>query len=541
METMSDVVDVDVVVIGTGFGGIYALHKMRDELGLSVQSFEEGQGVGGTWFWNTYPGARSDTEVNAYCYLSDKKLFEEWKWSERYPQQKEILAYLNHCTDRWDLRRSMKFGTRVEKTVFNEATGRWEIETSTGEHYTAQFIIEGVGLLSSTNYPDFPGQSSFKGEIYHTARWPQEEVDVSGKRVGVIGTGSSGTQVVVEMGKAAEQLFVFQRTPQYCVPANHGPLDPEKMKRILDDFDGYRESVLRSITSFGFDESPVPAMSVSAEERERVFEDSWQQGNGFRFMFASFSDIGVDPEANKAATDFLKKKMAEIVKDPETLKILTPTDLWAKRPLCNDGYFETFNRDNVTLVDVKAHPIVEITEKGIRTDDAEYELDVIVLATGFDAVSGMYLKIDQTGRDGVTLQEKWDERPRATYGVMTAGFPNMFMIYGPMGPFTNQPPVHEWQIDWMADVIQYVRDNDLGTVEPTKELEDQWMETCDEIAYATLFMKVNSWINGSNVVGKPVTNYFYMGGMGAYNDLVGGARDADYPGFAFGKALQPSA
>lgn len=534
---MSEVVEVDVVVIGTGFAGIYALHKLRDGLGLDVQSFEEAQGVGGTWFWNTYPGARSDTEVNAYCYLSDRELFEDWKWSERYPRQKEILAYLNHCADRWGLRRSIQFDTGVNKTTFNEKTGRWEITTSRGERFTSQFLVEGVGLLSSTNYPDFPGTNAFKGEIFHTARWPQSEVDISGKRVGVIGTGSSGTQVVTEMAKTAGELYVFQRTPQYCVPANHGPLNPDKMNKIFNDFDEYRDSVLSSVTSFGFEESPVPAMSVSAEERERVFEDAWRQGNGFRFMFASFSDIGVDPESNKAATDFLKKKLAETVKDPETLKKLTPTDLWAKRPLCNDGYFETFNQDNVTLVDVKEDPIIEFTEKGIRTESSEYELDVIVLATGFDAVSGMYLKIDQTGRGGVTLQQKWADRPHATYGMMAAGFPNMFMIYGPMGPFTNQPPVHEWQVDWIADVIQHVRENGYQSVEPTEDVEEKWMEACDEIAYATLFMKVNSWINGSNVVGKPVTNYFYMGGMGAYSELVGGVRTEGYPGFGFQPVL----
>lgn len=532
---MSDTFNVDVIVVGTGFGGLYALHKMRNGLGLNVQSFEEAADVGGTWFWNTYPGARSDTEVSAYCYLSEKKLFEEWNWGERYPRQQEILAYLNHCTDRWDLRRSVKFNTRVEKTAFNEETARWEIETSAGEKYTTQFLIEGVGLLSSTNFPDFPGQSLFKGSMYHTARWPKEKVDVTGKRVGVIGTGSSGTQVIVEMAKEAKELLVFQRTPQYCVPANHGPLDSDKLATIVSDFEGYRESVLNSITSFGFDESPVPAMSVSAEEREAVFEEAWLQGNGFRFMFASFSDIGVDPEANKAATDFLKRKMADLIKDPETLRTLTPTDFWAKRPLCNDGYFESFNLDHVHLLDVKEHPIVEITESGIRTDNADYELDVIVLATGFDAVSGMYLKIDQTGRGGLTLQEKWKERPRTSYGMMTAGFPNMFMIYGPMGPFTNQPPVHEYQVDWMANLIQYVRDRNLEAVEPTVDIENQWMETCDEIAYATLFMKVNSWINGSNVVGKPVTNYFYMGGMGAYKDITEGAKEASYPGFDFGK------
>ena len=530
---MAELTDVDVAIIGTGFGGLYALHKLRNDLGLTVQSFEEGEGVGGTWFWNTYPGARSDTEVNAYCYLSDKKLFEEWKWSERYPKQKEILAYLNHCTDRWNLRPSIKFNTRVAKTAFNQSTGRWELETDTGEKFTAQFLVEGVGLLSSTNYPDFPGQSSFGGQIYHTSRWPKEEVELRGKRIGVIGTGSSGTQVITEVAPQAEHLYVFQRTPQFCVPANHGPLDPEKMTGILNDFDSYRESVLTSITSFGFPESPVPTMSVSPEEREAVFEEAWRQGNGFRFMFAAFSDIGVDPEANKAATDFMKKKMAQIIKDPITLEKLTPTDIWAKRPLCNDGYFESFNRDNVSLVDVKEHPIVEFTEKGIRTDNAEYELDVIVLATGFDAVSGMYVKIDQSGLGGATLQKKWEVRPHATYGMMAADFPNMFMIYGPMGPFTNQPPVHEWQVDWIADVIQHVRSNNLETVEPSRELEDNWMSSCDEIAFQTLFMKVSSWLNGSNTPGRPITNYFYMGGMGAYNELVTTSQKAGYPGFNF--------
>ncbi len=278
----------------------------------------------------------------------------------------------------------------------------------------------------------------------------------------------------------------------------------------------------------------MPAMSVTAEEREAVFEDAWLQGNGFRFMFASFGDLGVDPDANDAATDFLKRKMAGIVKDADTLATLTPTDYWARRPLCNDGYFHVFNQSNVHLVDVKKDPIVEITPSGVRTDNVEYDVDIIILATGFDAVSGAYIRFDQAGRGGVALQEKWRDRPLATYGMMVSGFPNMFMIYGPMGPFTNQPPVHEWQVDWMADAIQYVRDNDLSTIEPTPEFEAEWMQICDDIAYSTLFMKVNSWINGSNVVGKQVTNYFYMGGMGAYRDAVAPAQSQGYPGFALG-------
>jgi len=530
----ADALEVDAVVIGTGFAGLYALHNLRNELGLSVHAFDNAEGVGGTWYWNRYPGARSDTEVTAYCYSFDRALFDEWKWTERYPRQGEILSYLNHVADRYDLRRSITFGTTIEYAAFNEDTNRWELLTDKGQRVTAQFLIEGVGLLSSTNFPTFPGQNEFSGEVFHTARWPQDGVSFDGKRVGVIGTGSSGVQCIVEIASGAAHLTVFQRAPQYTVPAQHGPLDPKILERIEADYDGYWASVRGSVTAFGFEESDVAAVDVPPEEREAVFERQWNSGGGFQFMFATFNDIGVELEANNAATAFVRKKIKEIVTDPETAEKLTPYDLYARRPICCDGYYETFNSGAVTLVDVKQHPLVEMTPKGIRTDEQEYELDVIVFATGFDAVTGNYLKIDHRGRNGLSLRDKWARRPLTHLGLMTAEFPNMFMIYGPMGPFTNQPPAHEVQVNWIAGAIQYVRDNGLETLEPTREAEDQWVATCDEVANKTLFPKVNSWINGSNIPGKPVTNMFYMSGMNAYIEQLQQAVDQQYDGFRKG-------
>lgn len=523
--------DVDVAVIGTGFAGLYALHKLRNDLGLSVHAFDNADGVGGTWFWNRYPGARSDTEATAYCYSFDRVLFDEWKWTAKYPRRSEILAYLNHFADRYELRRSITFGTTVESATFNEQTNRWELLTDKGQRVTAQFVVEGVGLLSSTNFPKFPGQDSFKGEIYHTARWPQGDVSFVGKRVGIIGTGASGAQCIVEVAPAAAHLTVFQRTPQWIVPAQHGPRDVDLLARINDDYEGYWDHLLRSITAFGFDESQTSASEVTPEERERVFERVWNTGGGFQFMFETFNDIGTSLEANNAATDFIRRKIHSIVTDPALAAKLTPRDLYAKRPVCCDGYYDIYNLGSVSLVDVKEHPLVELTERGIRTDATEYELDVIIFATGFDAVTGNYLKIDHRGRKGVELRAKWAHRPLTHLGLMAAGFPNMFMIFGPMGPFTNQPPAHEVQVNWVADAIAHVRGSGQQSIEPTQEAEDQWVATCDEIAYQTLFPRVNSWINGANIPGKPVTVMFYMAGMGAYMDQLQNAKDTQYAEF----------
>lgn len=527
-----DGLELDVAIVGAGFGGLYALHKLRNEMGLEVRSFDDAGGVGGTWYWNRYPGARSDTEVTAYCYSFDRQLWEDWEWPERYPRQPQILAYLNEVADRHDLRRSIHFETRIESVHWDDATSRWTCTTNRGETFRAQFVVEGVGLLSSTHYPAFPGSEDFRGEILHTARWPHHEVDLKGKRVGVIGTGSSGIQVIAEIAPDVEHLYVFQRSPQYVVPAQHSAISQETLAAIRDDYEGYWKGLLETATAFGIEESTIPAASVTDREREAIFERAWQAGGGFRFMLGTFNDIITDVEANRAATDFIRRKIRTIVSDPTVAAQLSPTDLYAKRPLCGDGYYEAYNRDNVSLVDVKAQPIEAITPSGIRTQAGEIELDVIILATGFDAVTGNYLKIDTRGQGGVTLKDKWANGPRAFIGLTIADFPNLFMIFGPFGPFTNQPPVHEYQINWIADAIAHVRENGLQSFEVETATEDHWIEQCNEIADTTLFPQVDSWINGANIAGKPRATMFYMAGMAAYaahlSELAGNA----YPGFS---------
>lgn len=528
VATRPDVIEVDAVVIGGGFAGLYSVYALRENLGLTVQAFDNAGDVGGTWYWNRYPGARSDTEVNAYCYFFDKALYDDWKWSERYPRQSEILAYLGHVADRYDLRRSYQFSTQIESLLFDEETDRWLVATDKGQQFSARFLVEAVGLLSATNVPEFPGQEKFGGEIYHTARWPHEEVELAGKRVGVIGTGSSGIQVISEIAPIVDHLTVFQRTPQWVVPSRHRPIDPGLIDRIRGDYEGYHREVLYSTTAFGFEESAVSAESVDEAARHEAFEKVYDDGGGFQYMFKAFNDVGTSLVANKAATDVIEKRIRETIEDPIVAELLVPTDLYAKRPLCCDNYYEAYNRESTTLVDVKANPIVEFTEKGIRAGDTEYELDVIVLATGFDAVSGNQLRIFQQGRNGLTLQDKWRDRAYTYLGMMTADFPNMFMVYGPMGPFTNQPPVHEAQVNWIADAIKHTIDTGASTLEPTQKAEDDWMELCDSGAALTLFPKVNSWINGANIPGKPVVNYFFMGGMAAYMDLMDADRASDF-------------
>lgn len=538
-EVTAGVIEVDAVVIGAGFAGLYSIHKLRDDLGLSVQAFDDAGDVGGTWYWNRYPGARSDTEVNAYCYSFDKELFFEWKWSERYPRQREILGYLNHVADRYDLRRSIKFDTRIKSVIWDEAGGRYTITTTAGEVYSAQFLVEAVGLLSATNFPNFPGQETFTGEIHHTARWPHGGVDLAGKRVAVIGTGSSGIQVIAEIAPTVGHLTVFQRHAQWIVPARHRPIAPGLLESIADDYDGYWHDVLYSATCFGFQESDVPAESVSPEEQTAAFERVYDDGGGFQYMFRAFNDVTTSLLANRAATDVIKAKIEQTVKNPELAALLTPSELYAKRPLCCDNYYETYNRENVTLLDAANHPILEFTAQGIRTDEGEYEFDVVVMATGFDAVSGNQLKIEHVGRGGVTLADRWHDRPRTHLGLTTVGFPNLFMIYGPMGPFTNQPPAHEAQVDWVTEAIRHLRDNGLGVIEPSVAAEENWMSICDAGAAATLFPRVNSWINGANVPGKPVTNMFYMGGMAAYMDEAEKETESGYPGFVIGEVPSP--
>jgi cyclohexanone monooxygenase len=515
IEFRPDAIQKDVVVIGAGFAGLYAVHKFSNELGLDVQGFDTATGVGGTWYWNRYPGARSDTEVTAYCYSFDRELFDTWEWSERYPRQHEILAYLNHVADRYELRKHYRFETTVSATRFNDDTGRWEVVTTDGQHYSAQFLVEGVGLLSAANTPDFPGLETFEGEMHHTSRWPHDPVDFTGKRVAVIGTGSTGVQLISEIAPRVGHLTVLQRTPQYTVPAVHRQIDPDFLAEIKADYDGYWDGVRNSASAFGIYESDVPHDAATPEEWEAAFEAQWNRGGGFQFMLGVYSDVVVSREANAAATSFISRKIEEIVKDPQTAATLTPSDLYAKRPLCDDGYYETFNRDNVTLKDVKQDPIAEFTPRGVKLQSGEeIELDLVVFATGFDAFTGTYLKFDQYGRNGVSLRDRWSKRPRAWHGVTTAEFPNWFMIFGPMCPFTNQPPADEVHVDWIAEAIKHVRSMGASTIELDADVEEEFLKSCDDMFAGTLFYETDSWINGGNIPGKNKVTMVYLGGMG---------------------------
>jgi len=523
--------DVDAVVIGAGFGGIYMLHTLRDRLGLTVKAFEKGGGIGGTWYFNKYPGAKSDTEGFVYRYSFDRDLLQEWDWSTRYLDQPDVLAYLQHVVERFDLARDIRLNTEVTGAVFDEANELWTVTTATGETVTCRYLVNALGLLAKSNVPDIPGLGSFAGRLVHTNAWP-DDLDITGKRVGVIGTGSTGTQFIAAAARTVGHLTVFQRSPQYSVPSGNGPVDPAEVERTKADFDSIWEQVRGSVVAFGFQESDVEAMSVSEEERRRVFQENWDKGNGFRFMFGTFNDIATNPESNAAAAAFIRSKIAEIVADPETARKLTPTDLYATRPLCNEGYYEAYNQDNVELVSLKENPIQTITPAGVRTaDGVEHELDVLVLATGFDAVDGNYRSMDLRGRGGRHIDEHWTGGPTSYLGVSKAGFPNMFMILGPNGPFTNLPPSIEAQVEWIGELIGEAERSGVRTIEATPEAEAGWTTTCRDIADATLFPKRDSWIFGANIPGKENAVMFYMAGHSAYRQKLGEVAAAGYEGF----------
>jgi cyclohexanone monooxygenase len=523
--------DLDAVVIGAGFGGIYMLHTLRDTLGLTVKAFEKGGGIGGTWYFNTYPGAKSDTEGFVYRYSFDKDLLQEWDWNTRYLDQPDVLAYLQHVVERHDLARDIQLDTEVTGAVFDEGTDLWTVTTADGTSLTCRYLVNALGLLAKSNIPDIPGRDTFAGRSVHTNAWPAD-LEITGKRVGVIGTGSTGTQFITAAGKIAGRLTVFQRSPQYCVPSGNGPVDPAEVERTKENFDAIWDQVRGSVVAFGFEESGVEAMSVSEEERQRVFQENWDKGNGFRFMFGTFCDIATNPESNAAAAAFIRAKIAEVVDDPETARKLTPHDLYAKRPLCNEGYYETYNRDNVELVSLTDTPIAEITPAGVRTaDGVEHELDVLVFATGFDAVDGNYRAMDLRGRGGRHIDEHWTDGPTSYLGLSKSGFPNMFMILGPNGPFTNLPPSIETQVEWIGGLVGEAERRGARTVEPTPEAEAGWTATCQEIADMTLFPQADSWIFGANIPGKKNAVMFYMAGIGAYRQQLADVVDKDYEGF----------
>ena len=524
----------DALVIGAGFSGLYQLLCLRDRLGLSVQVLEAGDGVGGTWYWNRYPGARCDSESHSYCYSFSDELMREWEWSERYPGPPEILRYLNHVADRFDLKRDIRFNTRVTSAHYDEAANLWRVSTESGEVFTAQFLITAVGCLSSANIPDIPGLDSFDGRWVHTGEWPHEGVDFGGKRVGLIGTGSTGIQAAPVIAGTAAHLTVFQRTANYSVPARNAPLTPD-FKRYIKENTGQIRQVMHS-TANGH---PWPiaersALETSAEERQALYEKAWEIG-GLRFR-ATFRDLVVDKAANDTAAIFIRNKIREIVKDPATAAKLSDFDhpYAAKRPPIDTDYFETFNRDNVALVDVRAEPIERITPRGIRTRDAEYPLDLIVFATGFDGMTGSLLRMDIRGRNRVSLSNAWAAGPRNYLGLQIAGFPNLFTVTGPGSPsvLCNMPVAIEQHVEWITDCIAHMREQGLNRIEPKDEAVNSWVAEVNAAANATLLPQAkHSWYLGANVPGKPRVFMPYAGGMAHYRKICADVAARNYEGF----------
>ncbi len=538
------VTDFEAVIIGAGFSGLYALHKLRNEMGLSARVLEAGDGVGGTWYWNRYPGARSDTSSWIYCYSFSEELRQEWQWSERYPQQNEVLSYLEHVADKFDLNRDIQFGARVTEATFDEEANRWEVRTETGDVVTARFLIAALGALSASNVPDIPGIENFAGDWYHTAEWPHEGVDFTGKSVGVIGTGATGTQVATELAEQADHLTVFQRTPNYALPLGNYPLDAEDRRRYKENYEEIWEWVRHNFSGHDYDFIGKNLEEATPEERERAFQERWDRG-GFGLWLGNYDDMLDNREANDIVSEWVREKIRERIDDPVTAEKLTPRDhaFGTKRVPLEAGYYEIFNRGNVELVDVKKAPILEITETGLRTQDGEYEFDALVFATGFDAMTGPFERIDIRGRGGELLRDKWAEGPRTYLGLMSAGYPNLFAITGPQSPsvLTNIPVAIEQHVDWISGAIQYMLDNGLGVVEPTREAEDDWVEHSQEVAYATLLPQSATWYMGANIPGKPQVFLPYLGGLGPYRQKCDEVAANEYEGFAFANREETNA
>jgi cation diffusion facilitator CzcD-associated flavoprotein CzcO len=528
--------ELDALIIGAGFAGLYALHLLRDRQRLRALVLEAASGVGGTWYWNRYPGARCDSESWSYCFTFDDGLVNEWRWTERYPRQPEILRYLNHVADRFDLRKDIKLDTRVTAARFDQATNSWTVTADSGEEFRTQFLVTAVGCLSAANIPRIPGLKDFKGRWYHTGEWPHEGVDFSGQRVGQIGTGSTGIQAAPVIAAEARHLTVFQRTPNYSCPARNHVLDDAFRARIKATWPEIRARMHTNTNGHPYLISERRTFEVSDAERRALYEEAWQRGGlGFR---ATFHDMMVDKAANDEASNFLREKIRAIVKDPKTAAALTAFDhpFATKRPPIDTEYFETFNRDNVRLLDIKADPIARIVPDGIVLESGkEIPLDIIVFATGFDAMTGPLLRIDITGRDGARLGEAWAAGPKTYLGLGVEKFPNLFTVTGPGSPsvLTNMPVAIEQHVEWIAGCIAWMRAHGYATIEPTGEAAENWVAHVNQVANATLYPQAaSSWYLGANVPGKPRVFMPYLGGMARYRDICNEVAAKNYRGFA---------
>lgn len=533
MNNFSAAPDVDAVVIGAGFSGLYATKRLRD-IGLAVRAFDAADGVGGVWTWNRYPGARTDSLHETYCFTFDKDLVNEWSYSEIHPDQAEVLEYLNLFADRFDLRKHYTFKTTVTSAVLDEATGLWNFLTDKGESLTAKFFVTGLGLVSAPILPDVPGLEDFEGEVYHTSRWPETPVEFTGKRVAVIGTGSSGVQLVSTVVDQVGELTVFQRTPNWVVPTGNRPVTPEELEEIRANHDEICRLVRNHPAGWPWELVDRKCVDTPAEVREAMFEEAWEEG-GFALLYKTFSDLSTDKAANDILCAWMAKKIASVVEDPELAKKLTPTHPYgAKRPPAADGYYEAFNKSHVRLVDIKEDPITAFTEKGIRTSKGEVEVDMIVMATGFDAITGAFTRMDIRGLGGRKLNDHWSEGPLTYLGLGIAGFPNMFMVAGPQSPFANLPPGAQEQGNWIADLIVHMRENGIEFVQPTQEAEIEWTKHLTEVAESLMTrygLEANSWFTGANIEGKPRAFNVYFGGHAAHADRCAAEAAEGYPHF----------
>jgi cation diffusion facilitator CzcD-associated flavoprotein CzcO len=524
----------DAIVIGAGFSGLAILHHLR-EIGLDTLVVDAQDGVGGTWLGNRYPGVRTDSEYSYYSFSFSKEVREEWTWSQRYPAGKEVLAYLNFVADRLDLRRDIRLDTRVQSARYDEDTNTWSVRTDCGATLVAKYLISGMGVLSQAIYPDIPGIDSFTGAKYHTAHWPREGVDLAGKRVGLIGLGASGIQIVPEIAPLVDEFVVFQRTPNFVVETTNDPVTAEQMQWLRDNYDAIYEKAANHPFGVAMEPAQFSALEVSPEDRRAIFESKWNEG-GFHFANECFNDLAVNHEASELASEFIRSKIREIVKDPATADLLCPKtySFNGKRVPTGHGYYDAFNLDHVRLIDTAGTPITAITETGVRVGDTEYALDVLIFATGFDAMTGTLTNIDIIGREGITLRERWArDGLRSNLGISVHGFPNFFMSLGPQTPYSNLVVPIQLGAQWLQRALKWALDNDVDAFEATPESEEWWAEETERTGRATVMYsegkKAKAWFLGENVPGKREEFQVYMGGGQVYQHYC---RELERSGYA---------
>lgn len=531
----------DVLVVGAGASGLYSIYKLR-ELGFKVHAFESGDGVGGTWYWNRYPGCRCDVESLEYSYSFSEALQQEWHWRDRFSTQGQILDYMNHVAERFDLLPHISFNTRIRSAHYDNEKSIWTLTTDQGDSFTAPFTIMATGNLSTPRVPDIAGLDEFEGDWYHTGIWPKEGVDFSGLKVGVIGTGSSGVQMIPVIAEQASELTVFQRTANFILPAHNGPIDPELERKHKENYPQLRKAA--AFTPFGIAGYPPPdaaAMDVPSAERQAIYEAKWQLGGTISYLY-SFTDLLTNEESNETAAEFVRNKIRSVVKDPEVAELLCPVNhpIGTKRLVMDTNYFETYNHDHVKLVDVRAAPIERFTATGLRTSNADYEFDAIAIATGFDAMTGAMKEIDIKTSAGFEIGEKWQDGPRTYLGIMVAGLPNLFMITGPQSPGVKSNMLFsiEQHVNWIADCLCHLRENSFVEIKAQQSAEDEWVEHNNAVADSTLYPKANSWYMGANIPGKPRIFMPYVGGVESYVKKCDEVAANGYRGFTMSKAPQ---